>query len=67
MQALIHAQIDINRAVFAYNLTALEITQKKHLSFKTLEERDMYILQCAKNAMSELSSVVEKYESKINK
>lgn len=67
MQSLINAQIDISRAVFAYNLSALEITQKSHLTFKTPEQRNLYVLQCMKSAVCELTECIERLENTINK
>lgn len=65
MQSLINAQIDISRAIFAYNLTALDIVQKKHLSFRNPNERNIYVLQCMKSAVCELSEAIEKMEDQI--
>lgn len=67
MQSLVNAQLDISRAVFAYNLSALEIVNKKHLTFKTLEQRNLYVLQCMKSAVCELTESIEKLEIIINK
>ena len=50
-QRIINAQSDINRAVWASNLTK----DDKH-TFKSEDERDKYIISCVKAAQKDIES-----------
>lgn len=66
MQSLVDSQIEVNRAVWASNLSEKDIADKKHLSFKTTTERDIYILKCMRGAVCDLTEAIEELENKIN-
>ena len=56
MQHIVNAQVDINRAVWAANLT----NTVEHSSCNTEADRNKYVIECLKSALKSITEVLEK-------